>query len=522
MQTGQGFSVIYKDRPLYSKYNPARNILSIIDKTEILPGTIILCFSPILQYGLNELAYKLPENCLMFGIESDVELYNMAKAQTAQLECCKNNVYTLINIPELKFLPEKINELSQSGKYRRVISIDFSAGSQINQDFYNQLFEASRNTVSQFWKNRVTLVKFGRIYSSNLIKNLKFYSQSSGNVSVKKPIIVFGAGESSLQTLLSIRNNKSDYFLITVDAALQTFKSLNIKPDAVVCEEAQSVITKAFTGCRNFYNYLFVSSTATNSVVKISPEKNVFYTPLFCQTGFLKKLEERNLIKNPQPPLGSVGLSAVEMALKIRARDSVPIYVTGLDFSYSAGLTHVKMSFHDKTRRCSTNKISPLGAFASAFGNDSAFVAGKDGNKVITTTALSAYAELFRYKYYNSKNLFDAGNSGLFLDIPKANPLNDEVSEHSVTEITTTTDSNALKTFISEEIKALTELKDIFTGKIILSQEEKTKKITALLQNREYLYLHFPDGFKLELSQNFLNRIRIEIDHFLTIFVSLF
>ena len=85
----------------------------------------------------------------------------------------------------------------------------------------------------------------------------------------------------------------------------------------------------------------------------------------------------------------------------------------------------------------------------------------------------------------------------------------------NIIEVSNFLPDNESEQFLQEEKKALNNLKDIFTGKIQLNEEERIKKITALLQNREYLYLHFPDGYKLELSQNFLNRIRIEIDYFL-------
>ena len=47
------------------------------------------------------------------------------------------------------------------------------------------------------------------------------------------------------------------------------------------------------------------------------------------------------------------------------------------------------------------------------------------------------------------------------------------------------------------------------------SKEEQNTLITEILKEREYLYLHFPDGTKLSLSQSFLNRVRAELDFFL-------
>lgn len=515
VQTSQGFSVNYKGRLLYSKYNPAKNIVSIVEKTDILSGSIILCFSPILQYGLEELASKLPENCIMLGIEADPELYDLTKASSENLECTKPGIYSVVPRNELSGLPSQLEKLAATGSFRRVISIEFSGGTAFNQDFYNQLFEACRNSVSQFWKNRVTLVKFGRKYTSNVFKNLKCLNKGFNSVKTGKSILVVGAGESAVETLLSIKKDADKYFIIAVDAVLHTCKTLDIRPDAVVCEEAQAVITKAFTGCKDFFDYLFLSLTCTENVSRINPEKTIFYTPLFYTGNFLQTLSASNLLPNPQPPLGSVGLSAVNLALSIRDNENVPIFVTGLDFSFSIGQSHAKMSFHEKTRRINSSKLKSMESYGGSFNTDAVKVTGKNGEPIVTTTNLSGYAELFNYKFTGIKNLYDCGKTGLTLGIPAAAPAT--TLQGNTTAIKVKNTEGATKDFIDSEKTALIQLKDIFTGKIQLSEEERTKKITELLQPRDYLYLHFPDGYRMELTQNFLNRVRIEIDFFLKI-----
>ena len=75
VQTAQGFTVSYAGKFLYSKYNPSKAIQQIIDNLTIQPQTIILCVSPILNYGLKELSQKLPEDCIMLGCELEPELY---------------------------------------------------------------------------------------------------------------------------------------------------------------------------------------------------------------------------------------------------------------------------------------------------------------------------------------------------------------------------------------------------------------------------------------------------------------
>ena len=75
IKTEQGFSIQYKSKFLYSKYNPSKNILTILQNLQVLPGTIILCFSPALNYGLQELLKKIEENCIVIAVEADKNLY---------------------------------------------------------------------------------------------------------------------------------------------------------------------------------------------------------------------------------------------------------------------------------------------------------------------------------------------------------------------------------------------------------------------------------------------------------------
>lgn len=525
VKTERGFSVNYKNHLLYSKYNPERNILSIIEKMQILPGTIVLCFSPVLKYGLEQIAKKLPENCIMLGIEADIELYKLAEENAKELECRKNNIYTLIPQENLLTLPQKLEESGKTGKFRRVIYIEFSGGFCLNQEFYIRLFEACRNSVSQFWKNHVTLVKFGRKYCANIFRNLNLIPKSIEKIRTSKKIVVVGAGESSVETLKKINGHRNDFFILAVDAALKTLKALKIKADAAVCEEAQSIIARAFTGCCDNFDYLFVSTTATNTIARIIPEKNIFYTPLFAETGFLRKLEEIGILSYVQEPLGSVGLTATQIALSIRKDENIPVFVTGLDFSYSTGKTHATNSFHDNARRASSTKIKSFENFSASFGNDSIKICGKDGNNVITTTALSGYAKLFSYKFVGTKNLFDAGRTGIKLGLPQKQP--DESAENPTQTKKLTEDfsytekdreiSDKIRNWLKNERNALNELKSIFTGKIQLSEKERNERIVELLKNREYLFLHFPDSYRLDFSQSFLNRIRVEIDYFLKI-----
>ncbi len=76
---------------------------------------------------------------------------------------------------------------------------------------------------------------------------------------------------------------------------------------------------------------------------------------------------------------------------------------------------------------------------------------------------------------------------------------------------------NDTNTILSNERTALLELKALLTGEKKLPADELQEEITKLICEREYLYLHFPDGHKFVYTQSFLNRVRVEVEYFLKV-----
>ena len=120
-------------------------------------------------------------------------------------------------------------------------------------------------------------------------------------------------------------------------------------------------------------------------------------------------------------PFGSVGLTAVYYALKFRKDETVPVYVTGLDFSYSTGLTHTKGALAGLLRLIQTNRLLAPQNYAAAFGPGTERIMDKNGRPVITTPTLKSYAAMFKSFFAGEKNLFDAGESGIDLGLPRVN-----------------------------------------------------------------------------------------------------
>ena len=527
IETPQGFSVSYKDHLLYSKYNPAKSIVSTIENLQLLPGTIILCCSPVLTYGITELLNKLPENCLIILCEAEQALADFSTAEGIYNNSDKR---ILSCLPEkLKELPLSIYDLANTGLYKRVIRIDMSAGVQFNKEFYDRLFAACSDSVMTFWKNRITLTRFGRRYSKNLFENLHYLSDSKPITdffeTIEKPIIVFGAGESTQKLLNGLlrrfapRNDKLEsFFILCADTALQPLLKNGIKPDGVFVEEAQSVIVKAFTGTSKDVRIFAGLSSIPNLVHRAGAENLSYFFTEYTQGSFFDSLKTKGFMPPSNNPFGSVGLTAVYYALKFRKSENIPVYIAGLDFSYSPGLTHTKGALAHILRLISGNRVTSIANYSAAYGIGTESITDKSGMKYITTPSLKGYAEMFNNIFGNTRNLYDAGECGIPLAISRADPEPCVKNDINIKETDFTQKQlDELKNFLKTEKEALEYLRDLLTGKTEFTGNELTEEITKIASPREYLYLHFADGWKFSTDQSFLNRTRTEIDFFLKI-----
>ena len=521
VQTAQGFTVSYKQKLLYSKYAPQKAILNLIQNLNILPQTVILCVSPVLPYGLKELSQKLPQDCLMLGCEYEPELYNFIVSQNGQEFSAINN-FSFLTQEELLDLGPLLSTrnvilksgfaLPQPGTFRRIIKIDFSAGAQFSGQLYDKVIENATNALMTFWANRVTLVKFGRKYSTNFFKNLA-YSQKTVPIqnyfgTVAKPIFVFGAGESAAQGIEALKQQtkngtdiKKAVFILCADTALQPLIAQGIIPDGVFIEEAQNVISKCFIGTQAADIHIFAGLSSLHSVTRFfKPEQISFFTTEFVQAGFIERFEKLGILPPKNKPFGSVGITTYYYATVFRKDDSVPIYTYGLDFSYSAGHTHTKGAMADNSRFLNSNRLKNDANFGAAF-NEPAFVKNVSGDgaaKMYTTPIMARYDVIMNALRQAQGPQTEAQSTQTAFVVPE------------LVEGTT-----KIAPALQQEVASLQELKSLLTGEKKIAPDKIEQEITKLIQEREYLYLHFPDGHKFQYNQSFLNRVRVEVDYFL-------
>lgn len=533
VESGQGFrflNIEYKNRFLYSKYDPFRSVRGVIEAQTFMEGTLVVICSPGLFYGIDELKSRVPENTFIVAVEADDGLASISDECELRKE---NSEIPLFKWNQLEFLDEYVRRLCRTGKCRRAVRIDFCAGSGFYSDKYSFVMSGLTDIIGGFWKNRITLVKMGRMFSRNVFRNIALRRKcpvlDEVSESVKKDILVVGAGESldSFKFWNEVKAGK--VFVIAVDAALIPLKERGIVCDAVVSLECQSVIDSFYVGIKNTDKTVLFADLCSRNEVCMRFKRRVFFLSEYSSGSFVESLKENNIAGSAVPPLGSVGLAAVYIALRLRSNENVNVFTVGLDFSFSAGATHSKNAPAHILRLSSADRKKSIENYDAAFSGAGYFTADKNNKRICTTKILSMYASQFKNEFSAVKNLYDAGKSGLDLGIAEAEDdfilkcLNCDGNDSSdgacIPEALFETDFPEAVEFLNNELDGLETAASLLSeGEESVFRDKKLsldEQIRNLLEKKDYLYLHFPDGFEFNSEIQFLKRLKAEILFFI-------
>lgn len=516
---GEECTVQYKGRFLYSKKAPSSSIESLISSISSFESTLFLFASPVLGYGLISLISKLLPSSFLFIIECDEKLANLFEKNKANWKA--SNVQYLYSSNTLEII-KKIDELT-SFNFKKCTLIRASGGYALHQDFYNSLFQNMEYEVSNFWKNKITLIAMGRLYAKNIFKNLVHISLNKGKYIyalkksyVNKPILVLAAGPSLDESYEFIQKNRNSLFLLAVDVALPALSSLSIVPDAVLLLEGQYWVEASFLASNNREITLFADITSNPHMFNIMKGDIFFYASNYAKMQYLKDIQ--TIFPNIPffDSVGSVGLLAIQIALFI-SKDGTPIFHTGLDFSYNKGFSHSKGSSNWNNLMIRNNRLKSLYPCESVFPNGMMRLKGKNDKNIYSTPILQSYASLYKRLFSHLSNIFDIAKVGMFL----RDGISEELALKHIKDFykqesayislqKDEIETKPLINYLKKEKEKLEILKNMLIG--VDSFDEK--KFNSILKTCDYLYSHFPDGAFATTNISFLKRIRIEIEAF--------
>ena len=561
IQTDRGFSVLYRNKYLYSKYNPQEAITAQIASLQIPDSALILCLSPVLGYGLKELAEKLSASSYILALECDQMLMRFS-LDHCDFSPFAHHRFSYIRTDSIAEVLKKIETLPQF-PFKKCIALSCSGGVQLNQVFYDEVRLYADEIISRFWKNRITLMHLGRNYAHNTFHNLLSLVRSltrvparsmrgsltrspknslagspawgapssksnfrllTGDEHIRKPILVAGAGPSLDTTRDFIIKNRNSFFLLAVDAAAAALLP-DIRPDAIVLVESQYWIDSAFIGLHKYGIPVFADLTASPRALQACGGNVYFFCTEYARLRYLERLYQ-TLQPLILPPMGSVGLTAIQLALALAA-PHLPVLHTGLDFAWQNGLTHAAGSSPIKKLFAEINRTESPYKLSLSSGTQR--IVGKKGVSYWTTPTLSCYAELYRHTFSGTERVIDIGTEGYFLngrqaditeteriltDAGKSNINADGSLFFACKSDTANEQYEALCSYLTGEAEALTIVNDHLQGKRPISEH----MMEQIFSERDYLYSHFPDaarGYSLDLG--FLKRAGIELRYLLKI-----
>jgi hypothetical protein len=423
-------------------------------------------------------------------------------------------------------------------RFRRVEVLRLSGGWRLFPELYALLAETLRGGIAADWGNAVTLVKLGRRYARNFIRNLALIPRRPSLAALsfgQDPVLVLGAGPSLDPFLQALsgrfpqgdnRGDTRNFRIVCVDTAIPSLKDRGIRPDLVIALECQHWNLGDFTGAGGWGVPLAMDLSALPAAAEaLGGPCCLFFTP-WTELSIFDRLKAAALLPQAFPPLGSVGLSAAAAALRLTGG---PVILCGIDFSFSLD------SYHARSTPAHRAKLRRQNRFRGILNQDAAFRAAsfeglsKLGRPVRSDPAMRNYRDLFEREFAAEPRLRDLEGPGLPLGIPVLSygeaaailgagggKSRVEAGAAKPPSAEDGTKARRLREFILGEREALEILRQTLRGERGMEPET----FEGLLDFCDYLWAHFPEcaaaGRRPPAADiSFLKRVRTEIEPFM-------
>jgi len=536
----EGFS--YKGKTLLSRVDPAGKADRVIDSLSIIDGTLYLCPSPLYGYGLERLLSRLEQspNSAVLCIEPEPELLAISIGHFSE-KLKHNRQLGLTNRCEAAELCSFIRKEWGARVFRRVQILRLNGGWQLYPAL-NELADAIQSEIALDWSNAITLAKLGRRYIRNMIRNLALIPKHPSIDELSfgaEPVLALGAGPSLDAVLDSLVRRFGEacllpdsrlFRIVCVDTCLPALRERGIKADLAIILESQHWNLNDFTGLSGWdIPAAFDLSALPGSANVLGNRLFLFFTP-WTRLSIFKRLESAGLLPASMMPLGSVGLSAVAISMRL-TRGAV--ITAGLDFSFTLDSYHARSTPGHLARLRRQNRFTGLLNTEAAFGQPVFNTVSKAGDKVLSNPGMRNYRSLFETQFGPcSSRLFDIAGSGLPLGVKTLSmeevfgllTSGERVVNSHNNDNKTKPGAEKLRDFVLSETDRLTLLRSILIGEAPMDYGILAK----LVDECDYLWAHFPDYAassrrpdKAELEAggkavvSFLNRVRAEIDPFI-------
>ncbi|MFP4331416.1 MAG: 6-hydroxymethylpterin diphosphokinase MptE-like protein, partial [Spirochaetaceae bacterium] len=365
------------------------------------PGErLFLILSPVFPYALDEFVDSLPESCRVAVVEPEPQAIREEEALWGGLRRRKG-VRLLFGL-SLADASEAVGELVEGSRVRSLRAVWMTGAARQAKAYHDALIARGEESLALAWQNRATVISLGRLWIRNLLRNLLEFDRGIGEATVlaDRPILVAGAGPSLEDHGELIQRLGARVRILAVDTALPYLLHLGVHPDAVVSVDSQQLNVKDLIPPPPPGVRLLADATAAPSFVRSFPrEERYAFVSHFAESSLWELLEEARIDIPIIEAGGSVGTTALLLADRLRrsaGREELPILLTGLDFAFSPGLPHARMTYTHILTLTSSGRLAPEPFLPSHLSRKRLRAPGKGGESVRTDYVLAGYAARLR------------------------------------------------------------------------------------------------------------------------------
>jgi len=409
-ETGRGLTIQYRGRHLYSSRDPRSGPRRQARAVRLDPGSLVYVPSLGLGYGLRELLDRLPERCHVLCVEAEPAL--MALAMGSGVELPRSERLSIVRLDDPGRAAAVLRSLGP-WRFRRVAPVPLCSAYQLAPGVYRAIQEALEEELRLFWQNKITMVEMSRLWLRNLFGNLALLPGAAAADSLRspEPIVVTGAGpslEGSLEAILRIRRRVR---LLAADTSLPALRTAGLRPDWACVLESQVHNLDDFVPAFDPSLTLLCDLTASPTVLHRFPRR-AFFATRFHPLELFRRLEHHRILPTPLAAVGSVGVTAVQLALRMTPG---PVLLAGLDFSYRPGKTHARGTPAHLAPLRTSRRLRPPGmnAFEALLLRPRLLLPGRTGEQLTSDLVLRSYAVQLQRLVEGSGRVYDLAGAGL-------------------------------------------------------------------------------------------------------------
>lgn len=419
-ETSDGFQVRYRGRGLYTASGPVSGARRRAEAAPLPEATLFLLPCPLLGYGIPDLIRRLPGSSHLFCVEVDPTLAPLAEETAAELGGSDRITFFF---PDgggsgLAHRWQDAAAALVTAGYRRVRSIVLNGGAALHRDEYRAIERELEEAIQQTWQNRMTTIQLGRVWSRNFLVNLgrTAFAGNAATLTESKPLVVLGPSESLEKGIAYLHPIRDRVALLALDTALPVLGLRKVVPDYVVSVDSQRANALDFVGAPKGAFTLIAETTVHPSIPRFTgAEQTYWFSSEGFETSLVRRAEEAGLLPLRLPPVGSVAVAAVLIALRMT---SEKVYLMGIDLTYTPGKPYATGAPLHIEELSTRHRLAPERMLGLSYRRPLTRERRLDGVSVQTDLVLLSYRHQLRTLLAGTRRVLSVGSEGLDLGVP--------------------------------------------------------------------------------------------------------